>query len=209
MFHRALQELQCSQAISPLRRENLEHFACVINRPPRAVRLAADPHGHLVQAPAGIRAISDTPLSYLRGEQRTEPVPPESQRLMANVDAAREHQVFDLAERQWITHARHHRQAERVLHSPRLGTALRHLKSHCSDTAPSILQRSGHEIHRRRLPGQGADDLSFQPSPHCHHLPETGGNVPISVPWASDAPDAAGGWWARQDSNLQQHRYER
>jgi len=54
----------------------------------------------------------NAPLSDLRGEHGTEPVPPEPYRLVANVYAALEQQVFDLAERQWIAHVHHHREAD-------------------------------------------------------------------------------------------------
>ena len=39
-------------------------------------------------------------LPDLRGEHRAEPVPPETYRLVADVDAALEQQVLDLAQRQ-------------------------------------------------------------------------------------------------------------
>jgi hypothetical protein len=38
-------------------------------------------------------------FSDLRGKHRTEPVPPETYRLMANVDATLKEQVLDLAQR--------------------------------------------------------------------------------------------------------------
>jgi len=40
---------------------------------------------------------------YLRSEHRSEPVPPEPHRLVADIDAALGQQVFDLPQRQWIS----------------------------------------------------------------------------------------------------------
>jgi hypothetical protein len=50
-------------------------------------------------------------LPYLRGKHGAEPVPPEAHRLMTDVDAAFEQQVLDLAQRKWVAHIHHHRQA--------------------------------------------------------------------------------------------------
>ena len=41
----------------------------------------------------------DTPLPDLRGEHRTEPVPPEPYRLVADIDATLEQQILDLPQR--------------------------------------------------------------------------------------------------------------
>jgi hypothetical protein len=38
----------------------------------------------------------DAPLSDLRGEHRTKPVPPEPNRLVADIDAALEQEILDL-----------------------------------------------------------------------------------------------------------------
>jgi len=54
----------------------------------------------------------NAPLSDLRGEHGTKPVPPEPHCLVANIYAALKQQVFDLAERQWIAHVHHDRQAD-------------------------------------------------------------------------------------------------
>jgi hypothetical protein len=85
--------------------------------------------------------------AYLATSHRTEPVPPEPDRLVANVDAALEQQILDLAERQWVAHIHHHRQAndlgrrveiaERIFHPPKLRGGPDPLKLFCSDNAPS------------------------------------------------------------------------
>ena len=48
----------------------------------------------------------------LRGEQWAEPVPPEPNRLMADIDATLVQQIFDISKRKWITHIHHYRQAD-------------------------------------------------------------------------------------------------
>lgn len=89
-LNRALQKLNRSPAIPALRREYLEHLAFVIDRPPEIIRLAVDPHEHLVQVPrlVRIRMALYAPLPGLRRKHSPEPVPPESYRLMADVDIA-------------------------------------------------------------------------------------------------------------------------
>jgi hypothetical protein len=42
----------------------------------------------------------------LSGEHRAEPVPPEPDGLMANVDPALEQEVFDVLEREWVSTCR-------------------------------------------------------------------------------------------------------
>jgi hypothetical protein len=89
------------------------------------------------------------PFPDLRGEHRSEPVPPEPDRLVANVDAALEQQILDLAERQWLAHIHHHRQAndlgrrveiaERIFHPPKLRGGPDSLKLFCSDNASERL----------------------------------------------------------------------
>ena len=74
------------------------------------------------------------PLPDLRHEHRTEPVPPQPHRLMADIDAALEQNVLDLAQRQRIPDIHHHRQAddfgrrveitEQISHPQRLRTGL-------------------------------------------------------------------------------------
>ena len=44
----------------------------------------------------------NAPLADRRGEHRTEPVPPEPHRFVADIDAAFEQQIFDLPQRQRI-----------------------------------------------------------------------------------------------------------
>jgi hypothetical protein len=83
------------------------------------------------------------PLLDLRSEHRAEPVPPEPHRLVADLDAALEQQVLDLAKRQRVPNLHHHRQAdhlrrtveiaEGIVHPPRLSAGRAGLKGFCSD----------------------------------------------------------------------------
>ena len=73
----------------------------VIHGAPKVVCLAVDPDEHLVQMPSPLRIASmlpNSPLPDLRGEHRTEPVPPEPHGLMADVDATLEQQILYLPE---------------------------------------------------------------------------------------------------------------
>ncbi len=54
----------------------------------------------------------DASFSDLRGEHRTEPVPPEPYRLMANIDATLKQNIFYLPQRQRVTDIHHHREAD-------------------------------------------------------------------------------------------------
>ncbi len=85
----------------------------MIDGAPEVMRLAIDPYEHLIQVPAPVRvgSMMNAPLSDLRGEHWTEPVPPETHRLMANIDATLEEQIFDLPQRKPIPDVHHHREA--------------------------------------------------------------------------------------------------
>jgi len=84
-------------------------------------------------------------------EHWTEPVPPEPNRLVADIDAPLMEQVLDLPQRQRIADIHHHREAdylgrrveitEGVLHCRRLRNATHWLKPICSDNAGITLQR--------------------------------------------------------------------
>ena len=54
----------------------------------------------------------NSPLPDLCGKHRAEPAPPETHRLVADVDAPLEQKILDLAQRQRIPDVHHHRQAD-------------------------------------------------------------------------------------------------
>lgn len=73
--------------------------AFAIQGAPEVVLLAVDPDEHLIQMPSPERIASlpmNAPLPDLRGEHRTEPVSPEPQSLVADVDAAFKQENLDL-----------------------------------------------------------------------------------------------------------------
>ena len=75
----------------------------MIDSTPEVMTLAVDPDEHLIQMPAPMREVAHSVnplLADLAGEHRTEPVPPEPDRLVADVDAALGQKVLDLAQRQ-------------------------------------------------------------------------------------------------------------
>jgi hypothetical protein len=80
------------------------------------MHLTVDTHKILIQmpTPAGIGWMMNSALPDLRGELRAEPVPPEAHRLVADVDAALEKQILDLAQRQWLADVKHHREADHL-----------------------------------------------------------------------------------------------
>ncbi len=87
----------------------------------------------------------NAPLPDLRRKNRAEPVPPETYRLVADIDATFEKKIFDLPQRQRIPDVHQHRQAnylgrtveiaEGILHRCKLRNSAARLKRICSDTA--------------------------------------------------------------------------
>ncbi len=101
------------------------------------------------------------PQSLLRGKHRTELVPPESNRLMANVDAVVEQKVFDLSQREWVTNIHHNREADRlgrageileeIVHRRRLRDTSTWLKTVCSDNAGKLINALKFDFETFRL----------------------------------------------------------
>ena len=91
-FHRALQKLQRRLAIPTLRSKDLEHFAFVIDGAPKIMRLAIDPHEHLVQVPTPgrVETVIDASRLGLSREHWSEPVPPETHRFVTDIDTTLE-----------------------------------------------------------------------------------------------------------------------
>ncbi len=88
-------------AIAPSRRRTggWEFSARLLShRTPEIMRLSIDPDEHLVQVPMSLRKrpMMNAPFPDLRGEHRTEPVPPETHRFVADIDATFEQQIFNL-----------------------------------------------------------------------------------------------------------------
>ena len=76
--------------------------------------LTVDPDIHLIGVPAPIRPVTSVYASLpdLSGEHWAEPVPPVANRLVTDIDAAFEQNVFDLAQGQRVPHIHHNRKAD-------------------------------------------------------------------------------------------------
>lgn len=89
----------------------------MIDRPPKIVGFTADPYEHFVEMPAPLRVGPHTSGTLLldRGrKQGTEPVPPGSRRLVADIDPAFLKQILNLTQRQRKSDIHHHRQADHL-----------------------------------------------------------------------------------------------
>ncbi len=76
--------------------------------------LAVNADEHLIKMPAPVRigSVTNTAFPDLGGKQRTKAVLPVPHRLMVDVDASFEQNVFDLTQRQLMADVRHHREAD-------------------------------------------------------------------------------------------------
>jgi hypothetical protein len=95
----------------------LEHLTLVIHRPPQVDHLAVQLHVHLVQMPAPVAKAAHPAhalAANVTGEQRAEPVQPQPDRLMADVDPALEQQVFHVPQRQWEADVHQHHQPDHL-----------------------------------------------------------------------------------------------
>ena len=114
-LHQFPEEIQSGALVSSLCDNNLQNLAFMIHGPPEAVSLAIDLHEDLVDVPLplGVRPqLLNTFSSDLRGEHRTQAVPPVPHCLVAHIDPAFVQQVFHIPKRQWEPHIHHHRQAD-------------------------------------------------------------------------------------------------
>jgi hypothetical protein len=90
-FHSFSEEFQGCLAITAFRDIALQDFPFVIDRSPKVVGLSVDLHENFVQVPLPVRIRPQLlhPLSPdLGSKHQAESVPPKSNRLMADVDAA-------------------------------------------------------------------------------------------------------------------------
>jgi hypothetical protein len=70
----------------------------------------------------------DPSFPNLYGKHRSEPVPPKSHRLVADIDTALEQDVLDLAQRQRISNIHHHRQADDLGRTVEITECMFHLR---------------------------------------------------------------------------------
>ena len=127
----------------------------MIDGPPKVMLDTVDADEDLIDVPTpkGIRPLADPLSAYLRGEHRSEMVPPETDSLVTDINAALVENIFDLAQRKRVSNIHHHRQAdhlrrtveatERISHPATLSGGVSRLKTDCSDNA---LQKAMVEI---------------------------------------------------------------
>jgi hypothetical protein len=114
-FHGFPEEFQGSLAITALRDKAFQDFPFVIHGPPKIVRLAVDLHEHLIQMPPPMcaRPHSVNPSATdLSCKHRAKSVPPKSNRLMADVDAAFVQKILHIPQRERKPHIHHNGQAD-------------------------------------------------------------------------------------------------
>ena len=199
-LHRALQKLQRCPAIPPSRGKDLKHLTFVVDSAPWIMSLVVDADKHLIKVPAPVRPVESVyaPLPDLTGKHRAEPVPPETHRLVRDVDAAFEQNVFDLAQRQRIADDHHHREADDLGRAVEITNGIVHhrrqralpfrLKPVFSDNAPVTPRRSPPNVP---APPTGAAPASLAPRHRPTPMP-TAALRPTTNPSASTrSPPAA------------------
>ena len=99
-FHQFPEKFHGGLAVSLLRDKGLQHLTFLVDGAPKVMAFAVDLYEHLIEAPPPNRkrTLSIHPLlADLGGEDRTEPVPPEPDRLMANLDPSLVQKILDIA----------------------------------------------------------------------------------------------------------------
>jgi len=97
--HEFPEEIQCRLLIPTFGHNRLEDFAFAIDRAPKIMPFAVDLHEDLVEVPSPVGKCPhtiDALAPDLGREHRAEPVPPEPDRLVADLDPALVQQIFDI-----------------------------------------------------------------------------------------------------------------
>jgi len=152
-FHDFSQEFQCRFAIATFRDIRFQHLAFVIDGTPKVVHLTVDFHENLIQMPLpiGVSAqLLDAFPADLGRKYWAKPVPPESNRLVADTDAALVEKILHIPERKREPDIQHHRKADDLRagleitkwtafgHGRTVGKRPAGFKPDLSDTARSI-----------------------------------------------------------------------
>lgn len=98
-FQSLLQESQRSGSVPFLRDEAFQDFALMIDGTPKIMTLTVDFYEDLIEVPAPVGEAfhpADPLAPDISSKDRTKPVPPKSNRFMANVDPALEQQIFNI-----------------------------------------------------------------------------------------------------------------
>ena len=102
-LHGFLQEFQSSGFVALLVGIEFEHFAFVVDSPPKIVPLSSYLHEDLVQVPLPLRTSAHRFRSAFPdfvGELGAEPIDPETDAFVADVNAALVEQVLDIPQRE-------------------------------------------------------------------------------------------------------------
>ncbi len=114
-LHQFLEEFQCRLLVSAFGNDGFQHFALMINGPPKIMPLTIYLHENLVNVPLpfGERAqLLNTTPPYLSSKHRAKPVPPIPDSFVAHVDPAFVQQIFDIPKRERETDVQHHRKTD-------------------------------------------------------------------------------------------------
>src|SRR5271156_6834183 len=163
LLHDPLEKLQRRTFVPSCGDHSLQDFAFMVDRAPEIAELAVDLHKDLVQMPAPLRIaahVRDASIADLRGEHRAKPVPPEPDRLMADVDPAFGQQILDVAQREWISHVHHHDQ---------------------TDDLRRAVEISERVAHGMKLPRREAARAFRLPPPDERHLAAKGRDGPMAL----------------------------
>jgi hypothetical protein len=104
-LHDPLEKLQRSGLVSIRRDHCLRDVTFVIHRAPEIAELAVDSHEHLIQTPPPLWVaahLHDLSLADLSGEYRAEPVPPEPDGFVTDVDTPLGQERSDSGNRTYI-----------------------------------------------------------------------------------------------------------
>lgn len=116
-FQRLFQELQSCGFVTLSGNVRFQDLTLMVHRTPQVMSLAVDLYEHLIKVPA---PVSNAPHSAdplpadVCGKQRSEPVPPEPHRLVTNINAALEKQIFNIPQAQREPHAHHYHQSDHL-----------------------------------------------------------------------------------------------
>ncbi len=116
-FERLLHEPQRCLLVALLGDIALEDLALLIDRAPQVVQLAVDLHVDFVEVPLPLpkTAHSTHPLAlHIGSEQRPKSVPPQPNRLVANINPALSQQILYVSQRKRKAHIHHHDQADNL-----------------------------------------------------------------------------------------------
>ncbi len=115
--HRFPEEFQCCLLVSTFGNDCFQHFALMIDGPPKTKPLTIHLHENLVRVPLPFGVCSQllsTLSSDLSSKHRAKPVPPISDSFVPHVDASLVQQVTDIPKRERETDVQHYRKTDDI-----------------------------------------------------------------------------------------------